>query len=149
MLRTGFYAYVEKGDLEAIKVKSDYLEGLGKKEPGNPTLAILAANSLFQDEAYKEAAAAARRAIDIDSHYYRAWWFLASSLEKLDRRIEAIQAREMTIKLSPYNSPNLLELARNQAQAKNLSGLEETIEQLREIDPNSVETLEAERLRSP
>ena len=149
MLRTGFYAYVEKGDLEAIKVKSDYLEGLGKKEPGNPTLAILAANSLFLDEAYEEAAEAARRAIDIDSHDYRAWWFLASSLEKLDRRIEAIQAREMTIKLSPYNSPNLLELARNQAQAKNLSGLEETIKQLREIDPNSVETLEAQKLLSP
>jgi O-antigen ligase len=149
MLRTGFYAYVEKGDLEAIKIKSDYLEGLGKKEPGNPTLPILAANSLFQDEAYEEAAEAARRAIDIDSHDYRAWWFLASSLENLDRRIDALQAREMTIKLSPYNSPNLLELARNQAQAEDLSGLEETIKQLREIDPNSVETLEAQKLLAP
>ena len=149
MLLRGFYAYVEKGDLEAIKVKSDYLEALGMKEPGNPTLPILAANSLFQDEAYEEAVEAARRAIDIDSHDYRAWWFLASSLEKLDRRIDAIHAREMTVKLSPYNSPNLLELARNQAQAEDLSSLKETIEQLREIDSNSVETLEAQKLLSP
>ena len=143
MLLKGFYAYVEKGDEEAIRVKSNYLKDLEGRDSGNPTLPILSANSLFQDEAFKEAADAARRAILIDEHDYRAWWFLASALEKDGLRAQAIEARSKTIELAPYNLVNLLELARNQAEAGDSEGLKKTQEEMRQIDSNAAETKEA------
>lgn len=147
-LRTGFYAYVSKGDSEAIRIKSDFLKDMESKDPGNPTLPILSANSLFQDEAFKEAADASRRAIALDSHDYRSWWFLASSLEKLGKRVEAIEAREMTVKLSPFNAANLLELGKNQLANQDLSGARKSLEQIAKVDANSMEFQELTSLIS-
>jgi O-antigen ligase len=148
LLRTGFYAYVSKGDSGAIRIKNDFLKEMESKDPGNPTLPILSANSLFQDEAFEEAAAASRRAIALDSHDYRSWWFLASSLEKLEKRVEAIEAREMTVKLSPFNVANLLELGKNQLATRDLPGARETLEQIARVDANSTEFQELTSLIS-
>ncbi len=145
-LLKGFYAYVEKDDAEAMGIKSEFLKNMEKKDPGNPTLPILSANSLFQDEAFVEAAQAARRAIEIDDHDYRAWWFLASSLEESGNRVEAIPARLKTIELSPFNSPNLLELAKNYVAAKDVEGLRRVQLELQKLNPDSVESQEASKL---
>lgn len=148
-LLKGFYAFVEKGDLEAISTKATFLREMESKDPHNPTLPILSANSLFQDGAYREAAAASRRAIKIDDHDYRSWWFLASSLESIGNREKAIPARLKTIELSPYNSQNLLELAKNYQAAQDAVGLEQVLKDLKEINPNSNEYLEASKLTIP
>jgi predicted Zn-dependent protease len=147
MLLRGFYAYVEKGDQGAIRIKDDYLKELESREPGNPTLPILSANSLFQDEAFRETVRAARRAILIDDHDYRSWWFLASALEKDGQRVLAVEARRKTIELAPYNLANLLELAKNQAQAGDSKGLKETQVVMLSIDPNSSESIEANAIK--
>jgi O-antigen ligase len=147
MLLRGFYAYVEKGDQGAIRIKDDYLKELESREPGNPTLPILSANSLFQDEAFRETVRAARRAILIDDHDYRSWWFLASALEKDGQRVLAVEARRKTIELAPYNLANLLELAKNQAQAGDSKGLKETQAVMLSIDSNSSESIEANAIK--
>lgn len=147
-LRTGFYAYVEKGDQEAIQIKSDFLKRMETKDPGNPTLPMLSANSLYQDEAYLEAADASRRAIKIDRHDYRSWWFLASSLEELDRRKEALTARQKTIELSPFNVANLLELGKDQIAAGDIVGAKKTLGLVAELSPNSAEFQELSTLIS-
>lgn len=145
-LRIGFYAYVEKGNQEAIKIKDEYLQNVERKEPRNPTLPLLTSNSLFQDGAFTEAANAARRAIKIDDHDYRTWWFLASSLEKLDKRPEAIQARKKTVELSPFNVSNLLELAKDQLSAGDIRGARVTREQIAKLNVNSSELAEIDEL---
>lgn len=148
-LQKGFYAQVDKADSESVSTKSNFLIQMEKKDPGNPTLPILSANSLFQDGAFREAANAARRAINIDNHDYRSWWFLASSLEQLGMRKEAIPARLKTIELSPFSSQNLLELARDYASQNDIEGVKNVVGQLGQIDIKSAEYLEASRLVKP
>lgn len=138
-LKTGFYAYVAKGDSAAIRIKSDFLKNIEAKDSRNPTLPVLSANSLFQDEAFEASLEAAQRAIAIDSHDYRSWWFLASSLEKLGKRVEAIEAREMTVRLSPFNVANLLELGKNQLINGDLSGARKSLQQIAKVDEKSAE----------
>lgn len=145
-LRTGFYAYVAKGDAEAVRIKANFFKQMESKDPRNPTLPILSANSLFQDEAYEEAIEASRRAIIIDDHDYRSWWFLATSLEKLGRREEALEARKRTIELSPFNITNLLELGKNQVSVGDLSSARNTLAQMAEIAPGSAEVQELTNL---
>jgi tetratricopeptide (TPR) repeat protein len=145
-LRTGFYAYVAKGDAEAVRIKANFLKQMESKDPRNPTLPILSANSLFQDEAYEEAIEASRRAIIIDDHDYRSWWFLATSLEKIGRREEALEARKRTIELSPFNITNLLELGKNQVSVGDLSSARNTLAQMAEIAPGSAEVQELTNL---
>jgi tetratricopeptide (TPR) repeat protein len=148
-LQKGFYAQVDKADSESVSTKSNFLIQMEKKDQGNPTLPILSANSLFQDGAFREAANAARRAINIDNHDYRSWWFLASSLEQLGMRKEAIPARLKTIELSPFSSQNLLELARDYASQNDIEGVKNVVGQLGQIDIKSAEYLEASRLVKP
>lgn len=138
-LKIGFYAYVAKGDLEAIQIKSDYLKKIESKDSRNPTLPILAADSLFQDEAFGASAEAARRAIAIDSHDYRSWWFLASSLEKLNRREEALNARQKTVELSPFNVVNMLELGKDQLAAGQLDKAKQTRDLISQISTDTSE----------
>jgi hypothetical protein len=68
---------------------------------------------------------------------------LASALEKDGLRAQAIEARSKTIELAPYNLVNLLELARNQAEAGDSEGLKKTQEEMSQINSNAAETLEA------
>jgi hypothetical protein len=72
---------------------------------------------------------------------------LASALEKDGQRVLAVEARRKTIELAPYNLANLLELAKNQAQAGDSKGLKETQVVMLSIDPNSSESIEANAIK--
>ena len=69
-------------------------------------------------------------------------------MEKLEKRVEAIEAREMTVKLSPFNVANLLELGKNQLATRDLPGARETLEQIARVDANSTEFQELTSLIS-
>jgi len=145
-LRTGFYAYIPKGDNNAIEIKSSFLKQVEAKSPNDPELPLLSANSLFQDGAYAEAIDASRRAIALDAHDYRSWWFIATSLERLGKRVEALEPRQTSIELSPLNVANLLELAKNQIASGNVNGVRLTQERIALVEPNSSALNEIEAL---
>lgn len=145
-LRKTFYALVDVRDLSQVETKSTLFRNIEKKVPNNPELPLLAANSLLQDGAFSAAELAAKRAISIDSHDYRSWWLLSSSLELQDKDFEAKAAREKAIDLSPYSLDDLLSLAKIVSKIGNRMDLESVILRIEAIDTNSPQAAEARGL---
>ena len=136
-MRTAFYTQIPKNNEEYAVAKEKLLKQSENREPLNAEWPILSANSLYQDDAFKQSAAAAKRAIHLDSRDYRAWFFLASSQEKLGSFAEAIKSREAAALIDPYNAENLLELGRDYVKINEPAKAKQLINKINEFAPKS------------
>lgn len=112
-MRNAFYLQIPKSNQEYADAKAEILQNAQNHEPWNAEWPILSANSLIQDEAYKQTLEAAKRAVKLDPKDYRGWYFLATAQEKLSLFNDAINSREAAKKIDPYNAENLLNLGRD------------------------------------
>ncbi len=138
-MRTAFYAQIPKNNVEYAEAKSEILQKAENHEPLNAEWPILSANSLFQDEAYAQAEAAAIRAVEKDPKDYRGWFFLASSQEKQSKFAEAVKSREAARTIDPFNADNLLELGRDYKLTQRLGEAKKIILAIKEFAPESVQ----------
>jgi O-antigen ligase len=131
-----FYLGTDPSIPETLNNKVDALIKAENQDPGNVTWPRYSANSLFTDKAWKETIEAAERAISKDPEDWVSWWFMASAYEQSGERVKAIPARMKTVKLDPWNTSVLLELAKNQLAAGDNIGFEESKKKILGINPN-------------
>lgn len=145
-LQDRFFLIIDSKNQQQVNAKQKLLLEVEELVPGNPEYPLLSANSLFQDGAFPQAASAAERAILLDSHDYRSWWFLSSSLEAQEKWRESISPRKRAIELSPHSLDDLVRLAKSLAKLGDRDGLVQVARELNVINPDSKQFQEVKLL---
>lgn len=134
-----FYLGTDPTNPDTLNNKVAALINAEKQDPGNVTWPRYSANSLFIDKAWNETIEAAKRAVDKEPEDWISWWFMASAYEQSGDRVKAIPARTKTVELDPWNTSVLLELAKDQKAAGDVTGFEKSKARILAINPDGAD----------
>ena len=112
--------------------------------PSEPYYQVTAAQLLLQAGLIADGRILLQKDLKMDPRDYWAWYYLALSDEKFNRRASAVPARQKIAVLDPYNAPNLLELGRDLKADGDLAGAKATIARINSFAPNTPEAKTAQ-----
>jgi tetratricopeptide (TPR) repeat protein len=128
-------------DLNALKLAIIRAPNM---RPNEPYYAVAVARLLFQFGLMPDGRALLQKDLKMDPRDYEAWYSLALSDEKTNKRPAAIPARQRIATLDPFNAPSLLELGRDLKAAGDLAGAKAIIAKINSFAPGSPEAKSAQ-----
>lgn len=128
-------------DLGAFKVTIMHAPNMRSSEPFYEVTTV---SLLFKFGLVPDGRVLLQKDLKMDPRDYAAWQYLALSDEQLNKRANAVAARQRMASLDPLNAPSLLELGRDLKAAGDLAGAKAIIAKINAFAPGSTEAKTAQ-----